>query len=92
MTSYKDFPLSADTTPDAEAFLFEQLAKRSAAEKVRMIGQATATMRTLAMIGLRERNPKATEQELRIKFVELFYGPAAASEIAKRLRARHGNE
>ncbi len=83
--SYKDYPLSMDTSPEAEAFLFEQLAKKSTADKVRMVGQASATMRTMAMIGLRQRNPEATEQELKIKFVELFYGPALASEIAKRL-------
>jgi hypothetical protein len=85
MCSSKDYQLSADTSPEAEAFLFEQLAKKSAAQKLEMIGQASATMRTLAMIGLRERNAEATEQELKIRLVESWYGAALASEAAERL-------
>lgn len=74
---------------DAEAFLFQQLAKKSTAEKLRMIEQASSTMRNLAMIGLRERNPEATELELKIKFVDLLYGPVAAADVAKRLTGDH---
>ncbi len=90
--SYQDYPLSMDTSPEAEAFLFEELAKKSSADKVRMIGQASATMRKMAMIGLRQRNPDATERELKIKFIELLYGSALASEFAKRLTVSHNNE
>jgi len=86
--SYKDYPLSMDTSPEAEAFLFAELAKKSAAEKIQMIGQASAAMKTMAMIGLRQRNPEATEHELKIKFVELYYGQDLASEIAENLDRR----
>jgi hypothetical protein len=49
-------------------------------------------MRKMAMIGLRQRNPDASERELKIKFVELLYGSALAADFAKRLTVSHNNE
>jgi hypothetical protein len=39
MSSYKDYRLSSDTTPESEAILFELLGKKSPAEKLKMVSQ-----------------------------------------------------
>lgn len=90
MSNYKDYRLSPDTTPAAEELLFELLAKKTPAEKLRMLCQASATMRTLAMTGLCERYPNETDQQRKVRLVALFYGEDAAKRIAERLiGARH---
>jgi len=94
MGSYKDYPLSADTTPESERLYFELLAKKTPAEKMRMVCQMSATMCTLAMSGLRSRHPTDTEAQLKIRLAELLYGAEIAHEIAERLKnsARHRNK
>lgn len=92
MKSYKDYRLSSDTTPEAEELLFELLAKKSPAEKLQMVCQSSATMRTLAMSGLRERYPQDTNFQLKIRLAELLYGADAAKEIAVRLASIQPNE
>jgi len=89
MSSYKDYRLSPDTTPAAEELLFELLAKKTPAEKLRMLCQASAAMRTLAMTGLCERYPNETSQQRRVKLAALLYGEDVASKIAKRLTGCH---
>ena len=86
MGSYKDYPLSPDTTPEAENLLFELLAKKSPAEKVEMVCQMSATIRTLAMSGLRDRHPAASEAELKVRLAQLLYGDDVAQNIGERLR------
>lgn len=90
--SYKDYRLSSDTTPEAEELFFELLAKKSSAEKLRMLCQTSATMRTLAMSGLRERYPQDDDLQLKIRLAELFYGADVADEIAAKLMSATRNE
>jgi len=85
MSSYRDYPISPDTSPEAEKVLFDLLAKKSAAEKLEMVCQMSATMRTLAMSGLRDRHPNDTELELKIRLAELLYGADIAAKIAEKL-------
>lgn len=92
MKSYKDYRLSSDTMPEAEELLFGLLGKKSPAEKLQMVCQSSATMRTLAMSGLRERYPQDTKPQLKIRLAELLYGAAVASEIAARLMSIQPNE
>lgn len=89
MCSYKDYSLSPDTTPEAESLLFELLAKKSPAEKVEMVGQMSATMRTLAVSGLRDRYPAACETELKVNLAQLLYGDDIAERIGERLKNSH---
>ncbi len=92
MSSYKDYRLSFDTTPEAEDLIFKLLDKRSPAERLQMVSQMNATVRTLAMSGLRERYPHDTDAQLRIRLVELLYGVDIADEFAKKLKNSHHNE
>lgn len=90
--SYKDYLLSRDTPPEVEKLLFELLSKKSSAEKVRMICDATSAGRTLAMSGLRARHPNDTAEQLKVRFAELLYGKDAAEQIAQRLTNIQANE
>lgn len=85
MSSYKDYRLSSDTTPEAEVLLFELLGKKSPAEKLQMVGRISATVRTLATSGLRERYPDDSDRQLKIRLVELLYGADVAEKMAERL-------
>jgi len=86
MSSYKDYRLSADTSPEAEEVLFALLGKKSSAEKLHMVSQMIATVRTLAMSGLRQRYPNESDLQLKIRLAELLYGADAAEKIAQRLK------
>jgi hypothetical protein len=92
VNNFKDYRLSSDTTPEAEELLFELLSKKSPTEKLRMVCDASATVRTLAMSGLSERYPLETEMQLKIRLAELLYGADVAAEIAKKLMSTHTNE
>lgn len=86
MSSYKDYRLSSDTTPEAEALIFKLLAKKTAAEKLQMMSRMSVAVRGLAMSGLRERHPGATDLELKVRLVELLYGADLARDIAGKLK------
>ncbi len=86
MSSYKDYRLSSDTTAEVEEVFFELLRKKSPAQKLQMVSQMNATVRTLALSGLRERYPDELDSQLNIRLVEMLYGAAAAQEIAARLK------
>lgn len=84
--------MSADTTPEAEQVLFELLAQKSPAEKLRMVAKINAAVRMLALNGLQENNPNDTELQLKLKLAELLYGAEAAAGIAARHEAALPNE
>jgi hypothetical protein len=86
VSTYKDYRLSSDTTPEAEQFLFGQLAKKSAAEKLQMVCQMNASVQVLAMTGLRERYPHETDRQLKFRLAELVYGREIVDRVAQRLR------
>ena len=86
MAGYKDYRLSPDTSEEAERLYFELLRKKSVAEKLQMVSEMNATVRTLTMSGLRERFPDATEQQLKIKLAELLHGKEFADVLASRLK------
>jgi hypothetical protein len=76
-----------DTSPAAEAKLIELLRQKSPAEKVRMVNQLNAGLRTVAMSGLRLRFPDAKEAELKRRLADLLLGP----ELAERVYGKIGN-
>ncbi len=92
MTSYKDYPLSADTTQEAEEVIFQLLGKKSSAERLQMVSKMSAAVRTLAMSGLRQRHPAEPDVQLRFRLVELLYGADVAEEVAEKLRDRQRSE
>jgi hypothetical protein len=73
-------PLFPDTRPEAEAVLLELLRQAPPWRKLHMVGQMNQTMRTLALSGLRQRNPQATAQELRRRLADMLLGPELAAQ------------
>ncbi len=92
MSTYKDYRLSADTTDDAEQRFFELLKKKTPAERLKMVSQMNATVRTLAMSGLRERYPDDSEQLLKHRLAEMLYGAEVADQIFEKLKEFHRGE
>lgn len=50
-----------------------------------MAADMYATMKTLALIGLRERHPEASEEELRHRLTEVLLGPELATWIYNKI-------
>jgi hypothetical protein len=64
----------SDTSPETQRALNAMLRDLPPWRKMTMVGELTASVRGLALCGLRERFPSATEHELRYRLVELLYG------------------
>lgn len=75
-----------DTSPRARARYFEMLRKRSPDERLSTAAALTTAVRRLAEAGIRQRNPKASDLEVRNLLVELVYGKATAERLASRSR------
>ena len=73
--------LFSDTDPQAEAVLINLLRNKQASEKIHMLNQLNATLRTLTLSGLRQRYPSAGKIELKLRLAELLYGPELAQKI-----------
>ena len=71
MSSYKDYPLSSDTTPEAENLICQLLGKKSPVEKLKMVSKMNTIVQTLAISGLRERYPDETDRQLKIRLVDV---------------------
>jgi hypothetical protein len=90
--SDKDYQLFSDTTPRAREVLFRMLKKKSPLEKLAMVSQMNATVRSLALSGLRDRHRGDTECQLKVRLAELLYGPRIANGVAERLKAYESDE
>jgi hypothetical protein len=73
--------LFSDTSPEAEEVLIELLRKAPPWRKLEMVGQLNATVRTLALCGLKQRYPQATPEELRRRLADLLLGEELASKV-----------
>lgn len=73
--------LFPDTSPAAERIQIELLQRAPAWRKLHMIGQMNATVRMLALSGLRQRYPDASEGELRRRLADLLLGAELAARV-----------
>lgn len=70
--------LSPDTSPEAEAVLLDLMRKTPPWRKMELLSSLNATARKLALAGLRQRHPNASEKELRRRLADLLLGPELA--------------
>lgn len=70
-----------DTSPDAERVQIELLRQMPAWRKLQMVSEMSQTVRTLALLGLRQRFPHATETELRRRLADLVLGEELAARV-----------
>lgn len=70
--------LYSDTHPKMEALQIQLWRQASPTRKMNMLAQLNASARMLAMTGLRQRFPQASEAELRRKLADLLLGEELA--------------
>ena len=70
-----------DTHPDAERFQIELLRHAPVWSKLEMLGQLNATVRTLALSGLRQRHPQASPETIQRMLADLILGETLAARV-----------
>jgi hypothetical protein len=73
--------LYSDTHPKVEALQIELWRQASPTRKMHMLAQLNASVRMLALTGLRSRYPNATETELRRRLADLLLGEELARKV-----------
>jgi len=79
---------SADTDPDAERVQFELLRRATGARRAGLAFSLSETVVGLARNAIRRTLIDPTEEEVRLRFVDLHYGPLLAAEVRRHLAAR----
>jgi hypothetical protein len=70
--------LYSDTHPKMEALQIQLWRQASPTKKMNMLAQLNASVRQLALTGLRSQYPQAMEAELRRKLADLLLGEELA--------------
>jgi len=73
--------LYPDTHPKMEALQIQLWRQASPTRKMHMLAQMNASVRLLAMSGLRTQFPQASESELRFKLAGLLLGEELARKV-----------
>ena len=73
--------LSSDTHPKMEALQIELWRQASPTRKMQMLAQLNTSVKMLALAGLRQRFPNASESELRFKLAVLLLGDELACKV-----------
>lgn len=73
--------LYSDTHPDIEKLQIEWLRDAPAWKKMEILAQLNQTARLLALSGLRQRYPDASEAELQRRLADLLLGTDLASKV-----------
>ena len=72
-----------DTSRDVEQLQMDLLRQAGGARRFELMCSLTETVIQLSFLGLRERHPDATEDELKVRFVALNHGDGLARGVAK---------
>ena len=67
--------LSRDTSADVERLQIDAWRRMSSLDKAQIVSQATSDALTLALVGIRQRYPDASERESFIRLAALQLGP-----------------
>jgi hypothetical protein len=73
--------LSRDTSPVAERRQIEAWRQMSSVEKAALVTRATEDVMSLALAGIRQRHPDASERECFLRLAELRLGPALVRTV-----------
>lgn len=73
--------LSRDTSADVERLQIDAWRRMSPLEKIEIVSQATRDALTLALSGIRQRHPNASERECFIRLAAIQLGPALVREV-----------
>jgi hypothetical protein len=81
-------PHVTDTSPEAERAQIQLLRRSTPTERAVLALSLSQTVLDLARRGLRAAHPDASEDDLRVLFVEIHYGRDLADQIRTYLAAR----
>lgn len=79
-------PYTTDTSQDAEAVQLELWRSMSGQERIQKVTTLSSRLRDMLLDAIRRRHPEFSEDQVRLKFVELTYGEAIASEMAAHIK------
>ena len=71
--------MNLDTTPETEAVLFKMWRETPAWRKLQMMEGLNRSARQLSLIGLKQRHPNASPEELRRLLADIVLGPELAA-------------
>jgi hypothetical protein len=71
----------ADTTPEANARYHELLRRMSPERRLEAAMRLSQAIRELAIAGIRQRHPEATDQEVHVRLAVRLYGRACAQKL-----------
>ena len=78
----------SDTSDEALAVQLECLRQMTPHERLRRACAWSGQVRRMAFDAIRRRHPEDSEEEVRLKFIELTYGKALADEVRQWQRER----
>jgi hypothetical protein len=73
--------MNRDTSPEAEVFLFKLWRESPAWRKLKLMEELNKTGRQIALIGLHNRHPDASPDELRRRLADILLGPELAAQV-----------
>jgi hypothetical protein len=73
--------LSVDTSPEIEEFQIQRLRQMPPWRKLALVGEMNQTVRTLALVGLRQRYPDDSPDQRRRRLADLLLGPKLAARV-----------
>lgn len=73
--------LSRDTSADVERLQIDAWRRMTPLEKASVMSQATQDVMTLALAGIRQRHPCASERECFLRLAVLQLGPALVRQV-----------
>lgn len=73
--------MNRDTSPEAEAVLFKLWRETPAWRKLEMMESLNQGARQLALVGLRQRFPDASPEELQRRLASILLGEDLASQV-----------
>jgi hypothetical protein len=79
---------AADTDVEAERVQLELLRNATPGQRAALAMSLSATVISLAHRALQTQDPDASDQEIKLRFVELNYGRELAADLAAFLNAR----
>jgi hypothetical protein len=81
----------SDTSDEALAVQLECLRQMTPQERLRRACAWSGQIRRMAFDAIRRRHPEYTEDDVRLRFIELTYGQALADEV-RRWQMEQGSE
>jgi len=83
-------PALSDTDPEAERVHLDLLRRAGATRRAAMALSLSAQVIDLARRQLRQSHPGASEEEVKLLFVERYYGQDLADDLRRFLATRRG--